>query len=176
MDDLTRLLDDLELRVGRLDALPEDQQADVVAVIDGLDALHRSAVRQLVTELGDERVRELATRHPGIDWLFAAYGSDERAAADDALDTVRPFIHSHGGEVEVVDAAGGVVTVRLSGSCSGCTASAITLRHGVEEALVAHLPGFDRLEVVEDATAAPHPPPGATLLDERPTLPMFPGG
>jgi Fe-S cluster biogenesis protein NfuA len=51
----------------------------------------------------------------------------------------------------------------MSGACSGCSASAITLREGIEEALRERLPGFARIEVEEDP-APRHPPPGPTLL------------
>jgi Fe-S cluster biogenesis protein NfuA len=100
-----------------------------------------------------------------VAWLFEAYavGVDERAAAEVALEAVRPYLHSHGGDVAVLDARGGVVRVRLSGACSGCTASTITLRRGVEEALRERMPGFAAMEVEED-DALPHPPPGPTLL------------
>lgn len=176
MSDLDDLLDRLGELAARIDELPEEARADVVALLDGLDTLHRSAVEHLAEALGDERVAALGAGHPAIGWLFDAYvRGDEREQADAALDQVRPFIHSHGGEVEVLDATDGVVRVRLAGACSGCTASAVTLQHGVEEALAEHLPTFVRLEVDEDAGAAPHPPPGLTLLEERPRLPLHPG-
>jgi hypothetical protein len=49
----------------------------------------------------------------------------------------------------------------MQGACSGCTASAITLQQGVEEALRAGYPDFTRLEVDEDPDAVAHPPPTA---------------
>jgi Fe-S cluster biogenesis protein NfuA len=50
------------------------------------------------------------------------------------LDGLRPYIASHRGNVEVVDfdPADGVLTVRLGGTCQGCAASTITLKHGIE--------------------------------------------
>ncbi|HEU4763895.1 MAG TPA: NifU family protein [Gemmatimonadales bacterium] len=51
-----------------------------------------------------------------------------------ALDTLRPYIASHRGSVEVVDFddADGILTVRLGGTCHGCAASTLTLKHGIE--------------------------------------------
>ena len=45
------------------------------------------------------------------------------------LDTLRPYIASHRGHVEVVDfdESDGVLLVRLGGTCHGCAASTITL-------------------------------------------------
>lgn len=176
MSDLDELLEHLERLAARVDELPDEQRADVLGLVEGLDLLHRSAVEQLASALGEAQVETLGQRHPAIHWLFATYAArDGVADAEAALDSVRPFIQSHGGDVEVLDVRGGVVTVRLSGACSGCTASAITLRHGVEEALTEQMPGFTRLEVVEDEAATPHPPPGATLLDQGRSLPIHPG-
>jgi Fe-S cluster biogenesis protein NfuA len=70
--------------------------------------------------------------------------------------------------VELLGVDSGVVRLRLSGACSGCTASAQTLRDGVQEALREGFPGFGRMEVEEDLTAAVHAPPGATLLQIEP--------
>ena len=55
-----------------------------------------------------------------------------------ALDSVRPFLGSHGGDVELldVDEHAGAVHLRLLGSCDGCPSSAVTLQHAVERAIV----------------------------------------
>lgn len=175
MGDVERLLAQLEATAARLERLPDEAQHEVGALLDALDGLHRSAVTELARSVGEAQVESLRGRHPSIDWLFSAYLRDEVDEAEAALETVRPFIHSHGGDVEVLSAEDGVVTVRLSGACSGCTASAITLRHGVEEALAERFPGFRTLEVEEDDGAAAHPPPGPTLLDDARSLPIHPG-
>jgi Fe-S cluster biogenesis protein NfuA len=101
-----------------------------------------------------------------VAWLLDAYaiGIDEAAAAEQALESIRPYLHSHGGDVAVVTARAGVVRVRLSGACTGCTASTITLQRGVEEALRDNFAGFAAMEVEEQPDSVPHPPPGPTLL------------
>lgn len=171
---LEQLLARLEALLEDLDATEEPIRSQVYELLDGVDALHRSAIRALVDALGDEAVRGLADTHPAISWLFMAYAPDDRVLADLALDDVRPFIHGHGGAVEVLDVTDGVVHVRLDGACRGCSASAATLRHGVEEALRTHLPGFRRLDVDED-DAPVHPPPGEPLSPAGRVLPVVPG-
>jgi Fe-S cluster biogenesis protein NfuA len=155
----------LERLFGELDALEEDTRARVYELLDAVDTLHRTALARLGELLGPVEVERLASADPAVAWLVDAYsvGLDERAAAEAALAPVRPYIHSHGGEVEVLEAAGGVVRVRLSGACSGCTASSVTLTRGIEEALRENLPGFLALDAEQD-TAPAHPPPGPTLL------------
>lgn len=166
-DRLDELLTRLEALVGDLERLDDATVRDrVFELLDGVDVLHRLALSRLVDELdGRVPLDELREADPAIDWLFEAYGLgvDEREAADVALEAIRPFVHSHGGEVEVLGVTEGTVHVRLSGACSGCTASDITLTEGVEEALREGLPGFVRV-TVEDDDAEAHPPPGPTLL------------
>ena len=174
MDDLSALLDRLEFLLEQVDAADEPMRSMVYELLDGVDAVHRSAVRELVGALGRDRCASLADHHPAIEWLFAAYAPDERALAEAALDEVRPFLHSHGGDVEVLGATDGVVHVQLDGACQGCSASAATLTHGVEEALRRHLPGFRRLDVEAD-DAPSHPPPGAPLSPVGRELPVLPG-
>jgi Fe-S cluster biogenesis protein NfuA len=63
----------------------------------------------------------------------------ERVAA--AIETIRPFIQSDGGDIELVDVDDqGVVKVRLQGACVGCPASQMTLKLGVERNLKEKVP------------------------------------
>ena len=165
MPRLDQLLDDLERLLGDIETLDGPVRESVFSLLDGIDELHRHALERLGGLLEPAEVERLRAADPAVAWLFHAYavGIDEHAAAEAALETVRPYLHSHGGDVSVLACRAGVVRVRLTGACSGCTASTITLRRGVEEALREHLPGFAAMEVEED-DALPHPPPGPTLL------------
>jgi len=137
----------------------------VFELLDGVDALHRMALGHVCEALGPQEVERLRRAHPAIAWLFDAYavGVDERAAAEAALEPIRPYIDSHGGHVEVLEVRGGVVRLRLSGACAGCTASAATLTEGIAEALREGLPGFVEIAAEPD-DAAPHPPPSGPSL------------
>lgn len=161
MTTLEDLLVRLEALVAELQELDEPVRSSVFELLDGIDSLHRAALTQLATALGPSALAGVGETHPAVAWLLEAYGVgvDQRAAAEAALEAVRPYIHSHGGEVAVLDAADGVVHLRLSGACSGCTASAATLTERIEEALREGVPGFLRTTVEEDEAAEPHPPP-----------------
>ncbi len=165
MATLNDVLEGLGELLAEIEELDEALRAPVLELLDRIDALHRSALERLPAAIGPDGVERLRAADPALAWLLDTYGvsQDERAVADRALESVRPYIDSHGGTVEVLDASRGVVRVRLAGTCAGCAASTITLREGVESALRAGLPGFERLEVAPDE-AASHPPPGPTLL------------
>ncbi len=66
-----------------------------------------------------------------------------------ALETIRPYLQADGGDVELVQISEeGVVEVRLMGACVGCPMSQMTLRAGVERALMREVPGIKRVESV----------------------------
>jgi Fe-S cluster biogenesis protein NfuA len=169
LSELGPLLDRLEELLAHVDALADDVRAAVFELLDGVDAVHRLALTRLAVRLGPQ-LGALRQDDAAVDWLFQAYGVgvDDVEAAEAALEQVRPYISEHGGDVEVVGVQDGVVRVRLSGACSGCTGAGETLRHGVEEALRANLPGFVGLDVAPDDGAPAHPPPGPVLLQITP--------
>lgn len=67
----------------------------------------------------------------------------------DALQTIRPYLQADGGDVELVNIkADGTVEVRLTGACVACPMSQMTLRAGVERALIREVPGIRRVEAI----------------------------
>src|SRR3954452_8367322 len=81
-----------------------------------------------------------------------------------ALDGVRPYLGSHGGDVELLGVAeDGTVRLRLLGSCDGCPSSAVTLQLAVEGAIEAAAPEVTTIEV-EEAVAAPSGSPAAAVI------------
>ena len=60
---------------------------------------------------------------------------------------IRPLLHSHGGEVELLDCMDGVVSVRLLGGCAGCPSADFGTRSFIEDTLRAELSGVCRVEL-----------------------------
>src|SRR3954447_8390534 len=94
-----------------------------------------------------------------------------------ALDSMRPFLASHGGNVELVSVEEGVARLRLQGSCDGCPSSAATLEHALKEAIDEAAPDLLALEVegVVGLEQKDSGPPGMSLPMVQvgaPTLPM----
>ncbi|KUG25792.1 nitrogen-fixing nifu, c-terminal [hydrocarbon metagenome] len=66
-----------------------------------------------------------------------------------ALETIRPYLKADGGDVELVQITDeGIVEVKLTGACTNCPMSSMTLRAGVERALIREVPGIRRVEAV----------------------------
>ena len=132
----------------------------------------RERAEELVRELTDlygaglERVMRLAVQtDPGLVDRFAAddlvaslmlvhglhpHGVERRV--EDALDSVRPYLGSHGGDVELLEVVdgpdGGIVRLQFAGSCKSCASSAVTLELTVEDAVRAAAPEISSIEVV----------------------------
>ncbi len=65
------------------------------------------------------------------------------------LDEIRPMLQADGGDVELVEVADdGIVKVKLTGACSGCPMSTITLRMGIERKLKEFIPEMKAVEQV----------------------------
>jgi Fe-S cluster biogenesis protein NfuA/nitrite reductase/ring-hydroxylating ferredoxin subunit len=82
---------------------------------------------------------------------------DVRRRVSDALDRVRPYLGSHGGDVHLLDIAGDTVQLQFAGSCKSCPSSAVTLELAVEDAIRAAAPEVSSIEVVapeEQATGS----------------------
>lgn len=132
-------------------------------LLDGVDRLHREALVRLRALL--ER-RGLLLEALTDDWVaevFELYdlgGAGERGEVEAALVEVRRYIEGHGGRLEILGVAQGVVRLRLKGACTHCAASAMTLEQGVEQVLRQSWPGFAGLELApaEDASRGDAPP------------------
>src|SRR5918996_3570254 len=101
--------------VAELDALVRtlEREGDerALLLLELVDAVHRPGLGALAEGNLD---------HPAAQALLAMYGLTEledEVLVEEALDSVRPYIHSHGGELELLSVEGGVVHLRMSGSC-----------------------------------------------------------
>jgi Fe-S cluster biogenesis protein NfuA len=65
-----------------------------------------------------------------------------------ALNEIRPSLQADGGDVELVDVEDGIVKVRLTGACGGCPMSQMTLKQGVERALIKEVPGVKEVQSI----------------------------
>lgn len=184
-DALARVAELAESLAGHPDVGPQ-----VLELLDWVDAFHRDGLGRLTEMIRawrGEIFLEAVANDPVAGELLAAYdlGEGARAAAEGAVERamseIRPLAASHGGDIEVVGIADGVVEVRLGGTCDGCPSSAATLQHGVEAALRRHWVSFRRLDVSPaaptDATKAdlvcPMPEPAVSAAPPAPEPPLL---
>ena len=68
---------------------------------------------------------------------------------EQAIDTVRPYLKADGGDVKIVEITeGNVVMLELTGTCSNCAMSSMTMKAGIEEAVKRAVPEIVAVEAV----------------------------
>ena len=146
--EFTRRSDRIEELVSRLESTG-DPAARAVAqeLLQAVLELHAVALERLldaVAELPDGAAAlEQIAREDLISNVLSLHGihpiaSQERIAA--ALENARPYLRSHGGDVQISSIEDGTVHVRLQGSCGSCSSSAETLKNTVEDAIYGAAP------------------------------------
>jgi Fe-S cluster biogenesis protein NfuA/nitrite reductase/ring-hydroxylating ferredoxin subunit len=121
-----------------------------------------------IGEDGSEALRERLTADgvvASLTLIHDLYPVPLEERVQEGLDSVRPYMESHGGNVELLGIEDGVAKLRLEGSCHGCAASASTLELAVEQALQATAPdlaGIDVEGVVEPVGAFELPMVGSS--------------
>jgi Fe-S cluster biogenesis protein NfuA/nitrite reductase/ring-hydroxylating ferredoxin subunit len=184
------------------DGATRDAVARAEELLEGLEQLDDPAARELanqalaavldlygegleriisaVAERDDGTLAEALAEDELVSHLLFLHGLHPVPVADrvrEALSEVRPYLESHGGDVELLGVENGVARLRLQGSCSGCPSSEMTLKLAIENAIHKLAPDLDEIET-EGAVAA-GPAPGLIQLEvhgpadggERPSAP-----
>ncbi len=165
---LDGLLKDIEALQIIVSGWNEQQRNTVEALRCAIEALHREAFIRLIRTIRDEPAAAGRLREAASDEVVYAVlrhleilkpSLDERL--QQALNSVRPSLQEHGGNVELVSVEPpDTVTIRLTGACDGCPASGLTLSAGVEKAIREHCP-----EITEIRKASGHNAQGTTQVD-----------
>jgi Fe-S cluster biogenesis protein NfuA len=144
-------------------AAREAAEGLVSAVMD----LYGEGLERIVRALDDAGPEAAELRRQIVDdgvvasllLIHGLYPVDLETRVQEALDGVRPYMHSHGGDVELLSLEDGVARLRLEGSCQGCPASAATLEQAIRQALEEAAPDLAGMEV--EGTEAPARAPAA---------------
>ena len=168
---------DVQARFARLDGLlgavariaAPDTRATVNELLQTLLELHGAGLEHLLEALydapqGGQALVDEVARDPLVGQLLLLHGLhplDLPARVSQALDEVRPYMHSHGGDVELLGVSPeGAVRLRLVGSCDGCPSSQVTMKYAVEEAVYSAAPDVVSIEVDGVAETRPAAPSG----------------
>ena len=132
----------------------------VRAVLD----LHAAGLERLVGHMDGSALDACANEDivSGLLLLHNLHPQDTETRVRQALEQVRPYLRSHGGNVELLEINGGVARLRLEGSCDHCPSSALTMSQTIEEAILAKAPDVIAVEVEgEPGASASGGTPGA---------------
>lgn len=151
---LEKLLQDIESLQTVVESFDERERNTVQALRRAIDALHKEALTHLIRALKTTPEAMAVLKEASTDDVVYSVlrhhnlikpSLNERI--EQALDSIRPMLKGHGGNVELVEIVlPGKAIVRLIGACSGCPASELTLSEGVEKAIKEYCPEIITIE------------------------------
>jgi Fe-S cluster biogenesis protein NfuA/nitrite reductase/ring-hydroxylating ferredoxin subunit len=172
------LIERVEGLLEELESLTDSSARDVaLETVQAVLELYGEGLERIVERCGSLQATALAADDL-VAHLLLLHGQhpvDVRERVREALDGVRPYLGSHGGDVELVDVVDGVAVVAMRGSCEGCPASAMTLKLAIEDAVLRAAPDVERVEAQADETA-PQAAQGSPLLQIELVRPAVPEG
>ena len=138
----------IEALTREIEALPDDNaRSKTLELVQLLMEYHGAAI---------ERVMEIIAETDAADGIFDELASDELANSllllyglhpldfetrvEQALEQVRPYLKSHGGDAELLSVEDGIVRLQMIGSCNGCPSSSVTLKQAIEKAIMEAAP------------------------------------
>ena len=150
----------VEKLVGRLDSSKDPElRAVALELVQSVMELHGAALDRMLGSISQtsagEAALDVALQDDLVSSVLLLHGlhpDTMETRVLRALEKVRPYLHSHGGDVEFLSVIDGVVRLKLLGSCGSCPSSSVTLKNAVEEAVFEAAPDIERI-VAENGTA-----------------------
>jgi Fe-S cluster biogenesis protein NfuA/nitrite reductase/ring-hydroxylating ferredoxin subunit len=150
----------LRERVSRIETLLEEiealedpraraRSAEMVQTLLELYGEGLGRIVEAVGRLGGQDLKDELLEDELISHLLLLHGLhpvDVETRVLGALDEVRPYLESHGGNVQFLRIEGDVALVRLEGSCDGCPSSTMTLKLAIEEAIQKAAPELEGVQ------------------------------
>ena len=140
--------------------LARERAEELVRLVVELYGVGLERVLQLVHDAGalDDDLADALSADELVSSLLLVHGLHPygvRERVERALEGVRPYLGSHGGDVRLLDVTGdGGVRLQLLGSCDGCASSSVTLELAVEGAIRAAAPEVVSIDVESGPPAA----------------------
>ncbi|HEY4017246.1 MAG TPA: NifU family protein [Pseudonocardiaceae bacterium] len=150
------------VEIGRLgDENVRERVEDLVSTLVEFYGSALERVMELVHERGDVGLVAALGDDPLVGSVLVVHdlhplSTEQRVRV--ALDTVRPYLGSHAGDVDLIGVADDVVRLRLAGSCNGCPSSTVTVKLAIEKAIKDVAPEIVDIQVegvVDDAEIGP---------------------
>ncbi len=131
---------------------------DEVLVMDGFEVFLDPMSRKQLGGATVDFVDDMMQSGFRVFWPSPKWGDAVAQRVQDVLDQqVNPGVASHGGHVSLAKVEGDAAYVRLGGGCQGCGAADVTLRQGIEEAILGAVPELKRVLDATDHAAGTNP-------------------
>jgi Fe-S cluster biogenesis protein NfuA/nitrite reductase/ring-hydroxylating ferredoxin subunit len=167
------LVAEIEHGLEALETIPDDRARELATgLVQAIVELYGTGLERIVEAVAahdrDGALAERLADDELVAHLLLMHGLHPVALGDRigaALAEVRPYLESHGGDVELLGVEGSTLRVRLQGSCSGCPSSTMTLKLAIENAVHKHAP-----EIESVLAESPPETPGLLQIELSPTV------
>jgi Fe-S cluster biogenesis protein NfuA len=137
-------------------------RATALDLVQSVVELHGAALQRLIDSLlqtpaGEQALNEALENDlvSSMLLLHNLHPDDIETRVLRGIEKARPYLKSHGGDVELASVRDGIVHLRLHGTCGSCPSSSVTLKNAVEDALFEVAP--DIVEIVSEEAVATVP-------------------
>ncbi|MDQ2855947.1 MAG: NifU family protein [Acidobacteriota bacterium] len=145
----------IETLIHRVEGLADaEARVSTLELVQALMELHGEGINRLLEIVSDDPAGQSIIERLGeeelVSGLLLLYGLhpvELETRVIKALDKVRPYLKSHGGNVALVGIDDGVVRLKMEGTCNGCASSAVTMKLAIEEAIYEVAPDVAELLV-----------------------------
>ena len=154
-------VEQIEARLGELETLAEPARTAALETVQALLGLYGEALARVMEHgaaIGGAELTRALVNDELISHLLLVHDlhpASVEARVTEALESVRPYLRSHGGNVDLLGVEEGVVRLRMQGSCSGCPSSAMTLQLAIEGAIHKAAPEVERIDAEGVAESQP---------------------
>jgi Fe-S cluster biogenesis protein NfuA len=163
--------DRVEKLAARLEkANDPETRATALELVQSVIELHGAALQALIDHCvatpEGERILDQALQDDLVSSMFLLHNlhpDDLETRVLRGIESVRPYLKSHGGDCELAGIDNGIVHLRLHGSCGSCPSSSLTLKSAVEEALFQAAPDIKEI-IAENAAAEPAAPSNLVMI------------
>jgi Fe-S cluster biogenesis protein NfuA len=162
----TSLMQTLDQLLAQVQSISDPASRDVASrIVQSILEFHGAGLEKILDriseagELGQSIIDDLGQDElaSGLLLLYGLHPLDLETRVRNALESVRPYLRSHGGNVELLGISPeAVVRLQMRGSCHGCPSSAVTLKNSIEQAIYEKAPDVTTIEV-ENVDPPPKP-------------------
>jgi Fe-S cluster biogenesis protein NfuA len=150
----------VEKLAARLESAGDPEiRATALDLVQSVVELHGAALQRLVDSLArtpaGQQILSEALENDLVSSMLLLHNlhpDDIETRVLRGIEKARPYLKSHGGDVELAAVRDGIVHLRLHGTCGSCPSSSLTLKNAVEDALFEVAP--DIVEIVSENAAA----------------------
>jgi Fe-S cluster biogenesis protein NfuA/nitrite reductase/ring-hydroxylating ferredoxin subunit len=152
---LPQSMEQIEGLIRKIESLPDEEaRTSTLALVQALMEFHGAGLDRLMEIIADSGEGGYAVFDQfaaddlvgGLLLLYGLHPVPLETRVTQALEKVRPYLDSHGGNVELLGITDGVVRLSMQGSCKSCPSSSMTLKLAIEEAIYAAAPDVVTIE------------------------------